>query len=76
MRGTWQTTDSGSGLGAVALVVLGARARVKLAGPVLAAAVVLHMVLILAALIVGLVLQRHFVILRCGGDGRCAATAR
>jgi hypothetical protein len=54
MRGTWQTTDSGSGLGAVALVVLGARARVKLAGPVLAAAVVLHMVLILAALTVGL----------------------
>jgi hypothetical protein len=57
MRGTWRTTDGGSGgsdLGTVALVVLSAALALRLAGPVLAATVVLHVVLILAALIVGL----------------------
>ena len=53
MRGTRQTTDGGSGgsgLGTVALVVLGAALALRLAGPVLAATVGLHMVLILRRL--------------------------
>ena len=57
MRGTWQTTDSGSGgsgLGTVEQRAMPAALALKLARPVLAAAMVLHMVLILAALIVGL----------------------
>jgi hypothetical protein len=58
MRGTWQTTDfggGGAGLGTALLVIVGAALFVKATPVALAgAAALLHLVLIVAAVILGL----------------------
>lgn len=55
MRGTWQTTDSGGGIGDAVLVVVAVLVIAAVAGPVMAAVgELVHVLVIVAGVIVGL----------------------